>query len=142
MLAATNLMLHDVEIPSIQHDNYLNRPYSDWSANDRVDVIVTNPPFGGAEEEGTELNFPSKFRTKETADLFLVLIMKLLKDGARCAMVLPDGSLFGEGVKTRIKEDLLNKCNLHTIVVPLPSGRMVCTDPLPKVCVPITTARL
>jgi len=121
MLAATNLMLHDVEIPSIHHDNYLNRPYSDWSANDRIDVIITNPPFGGTEEEGTDLNFPSKFRTKETADLFLVLILKLLKDGGRCAMVLPDGSLFGEGVKTRIKEELLSKCNLHTIVR-LPNG--------------------
>ncbi len=121
MLATTNLMLHDIEVPGIRHDNYLVRPYNDWSSKDRVDVIVTNPPFGGTEEEGTDLNFPQKFRTKETADLFLVLILKLLKEGGRAAVVLPDGSLFGEGVKTRIKEELLNKCNLHTIVR-LPNG--------------------
>jgi type I restriction enzyme M protein len=84
-------------------------------------VILTNPPFGGVEEPGVEMNFPQKFRTKETADLFLVLIMRLLKDGGRAAVVLPDGSLFGEGVKTRIKEELLQRCNLHTIVR-LPNG--------------------
>jgi type I restriction enzyme M protein len=121
MLATTNLMLHDIEVPGILHDNYLTIPYSDWTRKDQVDVIVTNPPFGGTEEEGTDLNFPNKFRTKETADLFLVLILKLLKDGGRAAVVLPDGTLFGEGVKTRIKEDLLTKCNLHTIVR-LPNG--------------------
>lgn len=77
---------------------------------------MTNPPFGGMEEDGIENNFPADVRTKETADLFLVLIMKLLKDGGKCAMVLPDGALFGEGVKTRIKEKLLTECNLHTII--------------------------
>jgi len=86
-----------------------------------VDIVVTNPPFGGVEEDGTETNFPAKFRTKETADLFLALILKLLKAGGRCAVVLPDGTLFGEGVKTRIKEELLQRCNLHTIVR-LPNG--------------------
>jgi type I restriction enzyme M protein len=70
-------------------------------------VIVTNPPFGGMEEDGIENNFPASFRTRETADLFLVLIMHLLKDGGRAAVVLPDGFLFGEGIKTRIKEKLL-----------------------------------
>jgi type I restriction enzyme M protein len=84
-------------------------------------VVLTNPPFGGTEEEGTDTNFPPKFRTKETADLFLVLIMRLLKDGGRASVVVPDGFLFGEGVETRIKEELLNKCNLHTIIR-LPSG--------------------
>ena len=121
MLATTNLMLHDIETPIIHHDNYLTIPYADWGKKDRVDIIVTNPPFGGTEEEGTDLNFPKKFRTKETADLFLVLILKLLKEGGRGALVLPDGSLFGEGVKTRIKEEMLTKCNLHTIVR-LPNG--------------------
>jgi type I restriction enzyme M protein len=87
-----------------------------------VDVIVTNPPFGGMEEDGMEQNFPQVFRTRETADLFLVLIMTLLKPGGRAAIVLPDGSLFGEGgTKTRIKEKLLEECNLHT-VVRLPKG--------------------
>ena len=86
-----------------------------------MDVIVTNPPFGGMEEDGIESNFPAEFRTRETADLFLVLLMKILKPGGRAGLVLPDGTLFGEGVKTRIKEALLTECNLHTIVR-LPNG--------------------
>jgi type I restriction enzyme M protein len=73
------------------------------------------------EEDGIELNFPQAFRTRETADLFLVLLMTLLKPGGRAGLVLPDGTLFGEGVKTRIKEKLLEECNLHT-VVRLPKG--------------------
>ena len=121
LLCTTNLMLHGFDLPTVRRDNYLNKTYSDWSAGDKVDIIVTNPPFGGVEEDGTETNFPAKFRTKETADLFLALILKLLKDGGRCAVVLPDGTLFGEGVKTRIKEELLERCNLHTIVR-LPNG--------------------
>jgi type I restriction enzyme M protein len=86
-----------------------------------IDCVVTNPPFGGAEEDGIEQNFPSGFQTRETADLFLILIMKLLRDEGRCGLVLPDGFLFGEGVKTRIKEKLLSEFNLHTIVR-LPNG--------------------
>jgi type I restriction enzyme M protein len=121
LLCTTNLMLHGFDLPTVRRDNYLNKPYSDWSANDKVNIILTNPPFGGVEEDGTETNFPQKFRTKETADLFLVLILKLLKNGGRAAVVLPDGTLFGEGVKTRIKEELLSRCNLHTIVR-LPNG--------------------
>ena len=73
------------------------------------------------EEDGIESNFPAEFRTRETADLFLVLVMELLKDGGRAAIVLPDGTLFGEGIKTRIKKKLLDECNLHTIVR-LPNG--------------------
>ena len=106
---------------NVRHDNTLARPLRDYGPKDRVDVIVTNPPFGGMEEDGIENNFPAEFRTRETADLFLVLIMQLLKDGGRAAVVLPDGTLFGEGVKTRIKEKLLDECNLHTIVR-LPNG--------------------
>jgi type I restriction enzyme M protein len=79
-------------------------------------VVLSNPPFGGREEDGIESNFPQHFRTKETADLFLALIIRLLKKDGRAAIVLPDGSLFGEGVKTRLKEHLLEECNLHTIV--------------------------
>ncbi len=97
------------------------RPLRDYGPKDRVDVIITNPPFGGMEEDGIESNFPASFRTRETADLFLILIMHLLKPGGRAGMVLPDGTLFGEGVKTRIKEKLLEECNLHTIVR-LPNG--------------------
>ncbi|MFM9917558.1 MAG: N-6 DNA methylase [Rhizobacter sp.] len=122
MLCTTNMMLHGVEVPSlIVHDNTLTRPLRDYGAADRVDVIITNPPFGGVEEPGTENNFPADVRTKETADLFLVLIKQLLKPGGRGALVLPDGTLFGEGVKSRIKEQLLAECNLHTIVR-LPNG--------------------
>lgn len=122
VLCITNLLLHGIDIPSnVQHGNTLARPLRDWSPRERVDVIVTNPPFGGIEEDGIEANFPSEFRTRETADLFLVLLMKLLKPGGRAGLVLPDGTLFGEGAKTRIKETLLADCNLHTIVR-LPNG--------------------
>ena len=122
LLCVTNMLLHDVEVPKgIVRDNTLARPLKDYGPRDRVDVIVTNPPFGGIEEDGIDSNFPASFRTRETADLFLLLIMKRLKPGGRAAMVLPDGTLFGEGVKTRIKEKLLSECNLHTIVR-LPSG--------------------
>ncbi len=121
LLCTTNLMLHGFDLPVVRRDNLLSKPYADWGTNDKLDIILTNPPFGGVEEDGTETNFPAKFRTKETADLFLALIIKLLKNNGRCAVVLPDGTLFGEGVKTRIKEELLEKCNLHTIVR-LPNG--------------------
>ena len=122
VLCMTNLMLHGIDVPSnVRHDNTLSRPLTDWKPKEYVDVIVTNPPFGGMEEDGIETNFPSEFRTRETADLFLVLIMRVLKPGGRAGLVLPDGTLFGEGVKTRIKEKLLRECNLHT-VVRLPNG--------------------
>ncbi len=122
VLCMTNLLLHGIDVPSnVHHDNTLARPLRDWSPKEKVDVIVTNPPFGGMEEDGIESNFPADFRTRETADLFLVLLMKLLKTGGRAGLVLPDGTLFGEGVKTRIKEALLTECNLHTIVR-LPNG--------------------
>jgi type I restriction enzyme M protein len=118
----TNLILHGIDVPSnVRHDNTLARPLRDWGPKERVDVIVTNPPFGGMEEDGIESNYPAEFRTRETADLFLVLLMKILKPGGRAGLVLPDGTLFGEGVKTRIKEALLTECNLHTIVR-LPNG--------------------
>jgi type I restriction enzyme M protein len=117
MLCTTNMLLHDIEDPSfVRHDNTLARPYISYSSADRVDVVLTNPPFGGREERGIESNFPKHLQTRETADLFLGLIMRLLKPGGRAAVVLPDGSLFGEGVKTRLKESLLEECNLHTIV--------------------------
>ncbi|MFO0688359.1 MAG: class I SAM-dependent DNA methyltransferase [Myxococcota bacterium] len=117
MLCVTNMLLHGVEDPSfVRHDNTLARPYISYSQADRVDVVLTNPPFGGREEDGIESNFPAHFRTRETADLFLALIIRLLKPGGRAAVVLPDGSLFGEGVKTRLKEHLMEECNLHTIV--------------------------
>ena len=122
LLCTTNMILHGIDVPSnIHHDNTLARPLISWGPSERVDVVVTNPPFGGMEEDGIETNFPASFRTKETADLFLVLIMQMLKPGGRAAVVLPDGFLFGEGIKTRIKEKLLEECNLHTIIR-MPNG--------------------
>lgn len=121
MLAMTNMILHDIDAPRVRHDNSLAKNVREFKPADRVDVIVTNPPFGGIEEDGIELNVPVGFRTRETADLFLVLMMHLLKDRGRAGLVLPDGFLFGEGVKTNIKIELLENFNLHTIVR-LPNG--------------------
>ena len=116
MLCVTNMLLNGVEEPNfVRHDNTLARPLVSWTRDERVDIVLTNPPFGGKEEDGIEGNFPT-FRTRETADLFLALIIRLLKPGGRAAVVLPDGSLFGEGIKTRLKEHLMEECNLHTIV--------------------------
>ncbi len=120
LLCTTNMMLHGIEVPvQVKHGNTLNKPLSSW--DQEFDLIVTNPPFGGTEEDGIEKNFPSEFQTRETADLFLQLIIEVLKDGGRAAVVLPDGTLFGEGVKTKIKKLLTEECNLHTIVR-LPNG--------------------
>jgi type I restriction enzyme M protein len=117
MLCVTNMLLHGIENPSfVRHDNTLARPYISYGASDRVDIVLTNPPFGGREEDGIESNFPKHFQTRETADLFLALIIRILKPGGRAAVVLPDGTLFGEGVKIRLKEHLMGECNLHTIV--------------------------
>jgi type I restriction enzyme M protein len=117
MLCVTNMLLHGIENPSfVRHDNTLARPYVSYTQSDRVDIVLTNPPFGGREEDGVESNFPKHFQTRETADLFLALIIRILKSEGRAAVVLPDGSLFGEGVKTRLKEHLMEECNLHTIV--------------------------
>jgi type I restriction enzyme M protein len=121
LLCTTNLMLHDFDLPSIKRGNLLSKPYSDWTLNDQVKICLSNPPFGGIEEDGTENNFPQIFKTKETADLFMALIIKMLKPDGRAAVILPDGFLFGEGVRTRIKEELLSTCNLHTIIR-LPKG--------------------
>ena len=101
MLCVTNMLLHGVRDPGfVRHDNALARPYVSYTSGDRVDIVLTNPPFGGREEDGIESNFPKPFQTRETADLFLALIIRLLRPGGRAAVVLPDGSLFGEGVKT------------------------------------------
>lgn len=117
------MILHGIDVPvQIEHDNMLSRrAYKDYGEKDRVNVIVTNPPFGGMEEDGVENQFPAIYRTRETADLFMALVIKLLKNNGRAAVVLPDGFLFGEGMKTRLKQDLVEKCNLHTIVR-LPNG--------------------
>lgn len=122
-LAVTNFMLHDVENPTtIRHDDMLAaKALTEYGPSDRVDVIVANPPFGGVVADGVEKNFPTKYRTKATELLFLVLIAHILKDGGRAGLVLPDGTLFSEGVATEIKKHLLETCNLHTIAR-LPQG--------------------
>jgi len=116
MLALTNLILHDIEVPDIVYDDALSRELTSITQKDRVDVILANPPFGGTVADGMETNFPSNYRTKESADLFLILMIQYLKNNGRAGIVLPDGSLTGDGVKARIREKLLTDCNLHTIV--------------------------
>ncbi len=116
LLATTNLVLHDVEVPNLTFDDTLSKPYNDYRERDRVNAILANPPFGGMVANGNESNFPKNFRTKESADLFLLLMIRLLKAGGRAAIVLPDGSLTGDGVKQRIREKWLSDCNLHTII--------------------------
>ena len=121
LLCVTNLLLHQMDAPTqVVHDNALRKAVDQYTEKDEVDIILTNPPFGGMEEDGIEKNFP-RFQTRETADLFLVLILARLRDGGRAGIVLPDGTLFGEGIKTRLKEKVLTECNLHTIVR-LPKG--------------------
>ncbi|MGB4498332.1 MAG: class I SAM-dependent DNA methyltransferase [Methylococcaceae bacterium] len=116
MLAVTNLILHDVEVPAIEYNDSLNREYTSITEADRVNVILANPPFGASVSDGVEGNYPQAYRTTESADLFLLLMIRLLKRDGRAAIVLPDGSLTGDGVKARIRKHWLEECNLHTIV--------------------------
>jgi len=127
LLCQMNLLLHGMESPDIDPGNALRFPLREIGDRDRVDVIMTNPPFGGEEERGILRNFPDDKQTTETALLFLQLIMRKLrrppgrKKGGRCGMVVPNGTLFAAGVGERIKSDLLESFNLHTIVR-LPKG--------------------
>lgn len=128
LLVQMNLLLHGLEYPRIDPQNSLRYPLREIGDKDRVDVILTNPPFGGEEEKGILGNFPEDMQTAETALLFLQLIMRKLKrpgrgskHGGRAAVVVPNGTLFADGVAARIKEDLLKNYNMHTIVR-LPEG--------------------
>jgi type I restriction enzyme M protein len=121
LLGMMNLLLHGVGQPSLTRGNALARPITQISKRDRVDVILTNPPFGGEEEKTIQANFPPDKQTAETAWLFLQLVIRQLKDGGRCGIVVPNGMLFGAGVGARIKQQLLSECNLHT-VIRLPDG--------------------
>lgn len=116
LLATTNLILHDIEIPNITFRDSLEQPLSNYTEKNRVKVILANPPFGGIVANNNENNFPQNFRTKESADLFLILMIHLLKNRGRAGIVLPDGSLTGDGVKQRVRQKLLEDCNLHTII--------------------------
>jgi type I restriction enzyme M protein len=128
LLCQMNLLLHGLDTPQIDSGNALRFKLSEIGEKDRVDIILTNPPFGGEEEKGIQGNFPEDRQTAETALLFLQLIMRKLHRSktlagrpARAAVVVPNGTLFGDGVCARIKEELLKEFNLHTIVR-LPNG--------------------
>lgn len=122
LLATTNMILHDIDSPRIDHDNSLGKSVRDYKESDRFDVIIMNPPYGGVEESSIQQNFPVELRTSETADLFMALIIYRLKQNGRCGVILPDGFLFGtDNAKVAIKKKLLEECNLHTIVR-LPGG--------------------
>ncbi len=108
--------MHDIEVPNITYRDSLDQPLTNYTEKHRVNAIIANPPFGGIVANGNESNFPQSFRTKESADLFLILMIHLLKKDGRAGIVLPDGSLTGDGVKQRIREKLLTDCNLHTII--------------------------
>ncbi len=116
VLGLTNLILHEIDVPDYHYIDSLKKEYNSISQKDRVEVILANPPFGASIADGVETNFPANFRCRESADLFVVLMIQLLKNQGRAAIVLPDGSITGTGVKARIREKLLTDCNLHTII--------------------------
>jgi type I restriction enzyme M protein len=116
VLGLTNLVLHGMDVPDYHYRDSLKTEYNSIGPKQQVDCILANPPFGAGIADGVETNFPSSYRCKESADLFIILILQLLKPGGRCAIVLPDGCITGDGYKERIREKLLTDCNLHTIV--------------------------
>lgn len=116
-LCLTNLILHDVDEPKIIYGNSLNRNVRDYKENEKFDIILMNPPYGGSEDEIVQMNFPVEYRASETADLFMAVIMYRLKVNGRVGVVLPDGFLFGtEGAKKNLKVKLLDEFNLHTVL--------------------------
>ncbi|WP_303820636.1 class I SAM-dependent DNA methyltransferase, partial [Actinobacillus minor] len=117
LLCITNLLLHDIDNPNVHHDNALEKPVKDYTEKDKFDVILMNPPYGGAEIEQIKTNFPAALRSSETADLFMSVIMYRLKKNGRVAIVLPDGFLFGtDNAKMAIKKKLMTEMNLHTVI--------------------------
>ena len=117
LLCVTNLLLHDIDQPRVIHGNSLEKNVRDYTEEDKFDVILMNPPYGGSEKEAVKQNFPVALRSSETADLFMNVIMFRLKQNGRVAVILPDGFLFGEdNAKVAIKEKLLSEYNLHTVI--------------------------
>lgn len=116
VLGLTNLILHEMDVPDYHYMDSLKKEYNSIGKKDQVDVILANPPFGASIADGVETNFPASYRCKESADLFVILMLQLLKPNGRCAIVLPDGSITGDGIKSRIREKLITDANLHTIV--------------------------
>ncbi len=117
MLCITNMLLHDLDVPQVYHDNSLLRDVLDYTDEDRFDVILMNPPYGGSEKADVKNHFPDDLASSETADLFMSVIMYRLKENGRAAVILPDGFLFGtDSAKVNIKTKLLGEFNLHTVV--------------------------
>ena len=117
MLCITNMLLHDIDVPQVYHDNSLLRDVLDYTEDDQFDVILMNPPYGGSEKTEVKNHFPSDLASSETADLFMSVIMYRLKKTGRAAVILPDGFLFGtDNAKVAIKKKLLSEFNLHTII--------------------------
>ena len=117
MLCITNMLLHDLDVPRVFHDNSLLRDVLDYTEKDQFDVILMNPPYGGSEKNEVKNHFPADLASSETADLFMSVIMYRLKKGGRAAVILPDGFLFGtDNAKIAIKKKLVSEFNLHTII--------------------------
>lgn len=116
LLAVTNLFLHEIDDPDIIHGNTLEKNVRDYTEGDKFDIIMMNPPFGGSELNAIKNNFPTDLRSSETADLFMAVIMYRLKQDGRVGVILPDGFLFGNGVKNTLKKKLIEEFNLHTII--------------------------
>lgn len=117
LLCITNMLIHDVDEPKIYHMNSLEKSVRDYKEEDKFDIILMNPPYGGSEKDSVKNNFPADLRSSETADLFMNVIMYRLKKNGRCAVIIPDGFLFNvENTKVAIKTKLMNEFNLHTII--------------------------
>lgn len=117
MLCITNMLLHDMDTPQIYHDNSLLRDVLDYTDDDKFDVILMNPPYGGSEKNDVKNHFPDDLASSETADLFMAIIMYRLKRDGRAAVILPDGFLFGrDNAKVALKKKLLSEFNLHTVI--------------------------
>ena len=117
MLCVTNMLLHDLDVPRVYHDNTLLRDVLDYTEEDRFHVILMNPPYGGSEKADVKNHFPNDLASSETADLFMSVIMYRLKKDGRAAVILPDGFLFGtDNAKVNIKKKLLREFNLHTVI--------------------------
>lgn len=117
MLCVTNMLLHDIDSPKVYHGNSLTKDVLNYTDDDKFNVILMNPPYGGNEKNEVKRHFPSDLASSETADLFMVVIMYRLAQDGRAAVILPDGFLFGtDGAKLAIKQKLLREFNLHTVI--------------------------
>lgn len=117
MLCVTNMLIHDIDDPNILHGNALETDYKELRKMEPFDVILMNPPYGGSEKDSVKVNFPTELRSSETADLFMNVIMYRLKKNGRCAVIIPDGFLFGtDNAKYNIKKKLFSEFNVHTVV--------------------------